>query len=265
MFGLLLPVGVIFAQDYFKDVVESEQQLKVITGLPVIGTIGLIKGKKNKFFGENENEFAQDSFRYLRHQIHFLSQSQQAKVLGITSAASGEGKTFCAYHLAQSFAAIGKRTLLIDFDFYNSQLTQSLNLGDELGYLDYVASDKEQIIYQTPKPNLFLVPSGKVKIHKAGGIDSHDEKILEQFIKRCREDFDIILIDTSPVGITPEYLTLNKYVDYTLLIAKDQVTEKSDLQRISQLIDQNRIKGGIIFNGVQGLKMNYNYYRRNAG
>jgi capsular exopolysaccharide synthesis family protein len=264
-FALLLPVGIIFAQDYFKEVVESEQQLKAITGLPVIGIIGLIKGKKYQFFGGSENEFTQDSFRYLRHQIHFLSQSQQVKVLGITSAASGEGKTFCAYHLAQSFATIGKRTLLIDFDFYNSQLTQSLNLENERGYLDYAASRDGQIIYQTPKPNLFLVPSGKAKIHEAGGIDSQDEKILDQFIRSCRDDFDIILIDTSPVGITPEYLTLNKYVDYTLLIAKDQVTEKNDLQRISQLIDQNRIKGGIIYNGVQGLKMNFNYYRRNAG
>ena len=264
-FGLLMPLGIIFSLDYFKDVVESEQQLKAITGLPVIGTIGLIKAKKNKFFEQNDNAYIQDSFRYLRHQIHFLSQSNQSKVLGITSAVSGEGKTYCAYHLAESFASIGKKTLLIDFDFYNSQLTHSLKLDKARGYLDYIASGDDKIIHETAKPNLFLVPVGQANILQVGGIDSHEDRILEQFIQTCRQEFDIVLIDTSPIGITPEYLTLNKHVDYTLLIAKDQVTEKSDLQRIAHLMEQNHIKGGIIYNGVQGLKVNFNYYRRNAG
>lgn len=263
--GLLLPLGIIFTLDYFKDVVENEQQLKTITGLPVIGTIGLLKARKNKFFEQNDNVYVQDSFRYLRHQIHFLSQSNQSKVLGITSAVSGEGKTYCAYHLAQSFASIGKKTLLLDFDFYNSQLTHSLKLDKAQGYLDYIASGNDQMIHQTSQPNLFLVPVGQATLVEVGGIDSHEDRMLEQFIRKCRQEFDIILIDTSPMGITPEYLTLNKHVDYTLLIAKDQVTEKSDLQRIAQLIAQNQIKGGIIYNGVQGLKVNFNYYRRNAG
>jgi len=186
-------------------------------------------------------------------------------VLGITSAVSGEGKTYCAYHLAESFASIGKKTLLIDFDFYNSQLTHSLKLDKARGYLDYIASGDDKIIHETAKPNLFLVPVGQANILQVGGIDSHEDRILEQFIQTCRQEFDIVLIDTSPIGITPEYLTLNKHVDYTLLIAKDQVTEKSDLQRIAHLMEQNHIKGGIIYNGVQGLKVNFNYYRRNAG
>jgi capsular exopolysaccharide synthesis family protein len=262
--GLMLPTGFIFARDYLKDVVENEKQVQAYVALPVVESIAYVEPAKFKWKAKSVNLALQDSFRFLRHQINFLSRSQQVKVIGFTSAASGEGKTFCASNLANSFAASGKKTLLIDLDFYNSRLASLLNGELQPGYRDLETSQFDQVIQATQETNLFFVSVGGDKSDGSEGIESPEDLRLESFLNRCRKEFDFIILDTPPVGITPDYLTISKYVDYSLIVVRDQFSTKENLQRIGKVVENNAIKGGIIYNGVKHLKNHLEYYRRKA-
>jgi tyrosine-protein kinase Etk/Wzc len=262
--GLILPTGFIFARDYLKDVVENEKQVQAYVALPVVESIAYVEPAKFKWKAKSVNLALQDSFRFLRHQINFLSRSQQVKVIGFTSAASGEGKTFCASNLANSFAASGKKTLLIDLDFYNSRLASLLNGQLQPGYRDLETAGFDPIIQTTQEANLFFVSVGGDKSDGSEGIESPEDLRLESFLNRCRKEFDFIILDTPPVGITPDYLTISKYVDYSLIVVRDQFSTKENLQRIGKIVENNAIKGGIIYNGVRHLKNHLEYYRRKA-
>ncbi len=259
--GLILPVGFIFTRDYFKDVIENEKQLAALISLPILESIPSMKGKSSY---SKDGSLIPDPFRFLRHQINFLSQSQKVKVLGITSAVSAEGKTFCALNLATSFASTGKRTLLIDFDFYHSTLSALLKMKEAPGLKDYLMTGNSDIIQPCKVKNLFLVSAGEKQTTEANIEDLLDENKLEKFLKNCRDDFDYIILDTPPLGITPEYLSVCNTVDYTVLVVRSGFTEKAQLARVCKLFEQNSIKGGVVLNGVDMMDQYEGYVKRIA-
>ncbi|MBC7919457.1 MAG: AAA family ATPase [Ferruginibacter sp.] len=262
--GLVLPAGLIFAREYFKDVIDSEKQLASLTPLTVVESIAYLKPRKGWTPGEY---VLTDGFRFLRHQFDFLSRSKQIKVIGVTSATSGEGKTFCALNLATSFAKSGKKTLLIDFDFYRPALAALLQVKDAPGLRDYASNGHGGVapITQASRvKNLFLVSAGGKAEATADGLEMLEEAKLESFFKGCRDEFDFILLDTPPLGITPDYLTISKYVDYTLLVVRNGMTEKAHLNRLNKIFEQNAIKGGIIYNGVESTNQYGSYLKKIA-
>ena len=99
VFGLLLPYAFFFSRRNLKKEVESEVDLKLLTQLPLVGTIPSL--------GQGD---ADDAFRLIRNQmLHRLGEGQ--KTILVTSANKGDGKTFCATHLAEAFTRMGEKTI----------------------------------------------------------------------------------------------------------------------------------------------------------
>ena len=98
--GLLIPYVVFFTRRNMKKVIDTEIDLKVTTKLPLVGTIPAL--------GQGEVD---DAFRLVRNHILPLLGEGKKTVL-ITSANKGDGKTFCATHLAEAFTRMGEKTIV---------------------------------------------------------------------------------------------------------------------------------------------------------
>ena len=149
--GLAVPLGLILGSALMSQGVESDEQLSSWTDIPVIERIGRVSEKEKKQSYVSEGYIAH-SFRYIRHHVDFMRLSQEVQVVGITSAKSGEGKTFVARHLAESFARAGRKTMLIDMDLHRPTLHSLMKVPLKPGLSDLLLHDEKTIVQSTGCP-----------------------------------------------------------------------------------------------------------------
>lgn len=258
--GLIAPAGLIFIQDFFQSQVESEEQLAYWTDLPVIEHIAQLKEKEKKDLFAGETYLAH-TFRYIRHHVDFLRLSQGVKTVGVTSAKSGEGKTFCALNLAISFASTGRKTLLMDADLHHPMIARQLGLRKQLGLSDYLIKGVQQIIVETDYKGMDILTAGTPEDNPSD-LFSHAQ--FPALMAKLKEQYEVIILDTPPVGLIADYLLLSKHIDYTLLVVRHETSTKDEVQRLDKLIKRNQLHGGIIYNGTKTTDNYKGYYKKVA-
>ena len=175
----------------------------------------------------------------------------------------GEGKTFCALNLASVFAISGKKTLLVGFDMRKPGLNKVLNMDSQLGLSNYLIGKTElkDIIMPNGVENLFVLPSGAIPPNPSELIGStRAEKLFEEL----RSNFDIILLDTPPMGVVADGYLLARYADSVIFLTRQDFTIRNVFAHtIKQMQDEGITNVGILINDVQIkkglLSYNYNY------
>lgn len=259
MAGLITPAGLIFTKDYFNVKVETDDQIEGWTDIPLVERIAQVKEeeKKQAYAGQS---YMAHAFRFIRHHIDFLRLSQDVKVVGITSVESGEGKTFIAQHLAESFAQAGRKTLLIDADLHNPSLANELNTNRIPGLTDILIKPQEtSILQRTSVENLDFIGGGTDQPNSSDLLAGSFVSVL---FNRLKQQYDVIILDTPPLGSIADYLVLSRNIDYTLWVVRQERAQKEDIQRMNKLLHQNDIKAGIVYNGTKATEVNYGYYKK---
>ena len=258
MLGLLMPVGLIFVSEFFQSKLESVDQLEKWTDIPLIESIALLKSKEinNRYTGES---YLAHAFRYVRHHVEFLRQKQEVKVIGISSAKSGEGKTFCALNLAITFAHAGQKTLLVDADLHHPALASQLNISVASGLGEYLIKGQQPVISKTPYIGLSFLSAGELQ-ENASDLLNHTR--MANLLASLKEHYDMIIVDAPPVGIVADYLQLSKHTDYTFLIVRQGYTQKDELMRLGKLAKRHSFNSGIIYNGAAEVEDYSGYYKK---
>ena len=125
IFGMLLPYVFFFSRRSIKKNIESEVDLKLMTSLPLIGTVP-----------SSGQGACDDAFRMIRnHILNLLGEGQ--KTILVTSANQGDGKTFCATHLAEAFTRMGEKTFVCNLqDILPAGVDDSIHPDDLLAHKD---------------------------------------------------------------------------------------------------------------------------------
>ena len=256
--GLVTPAGLIFANDFFKVKLETDEQLASWTNVPVIERIAQVKEKEKRraYIGES---YLAHAFRYVRHHVEFLRDSQGAKVIGVTSAKSGEGKTFVAKHLAESFAQTGLKILLIDADLHHPTLAHLMNARNKPGLSDILLQSEGITIQKTATENLDIIGSGTEQFNPS---DLLAGNLFASLMDHLKQEYELIILDTPPLGTIADYLLLSKGIDYTLWVVRHEYSQKEDIQRLDKLIHRNHITAGIVYNGAKSADVYTKYYRK---
>ena len=258
MAGLAVPLGLVLAGMFFSQEVESDEQLRSWTDIPVIERIGRISDKEKKQSYVSEGYIAH-SFRYIRHHVDFLRLSQEVQVVGITSAKSGEGKTFVARHLAESFARAGRKTMLIDADLHQPTLHTLLRAPLKPGLSDMLLHDEKKIIQSTKVPGLDMISAGSPQLNSSDLLTLPN---LTTVFAKLKEQYEIIILDTPPLGVIADYLMLSKYIDYTLMVLQHEFSQKEEILRLDNLVKQHQFKCGIIYNRATVSEDSKGYYKK---
>ena len=121
------------------------------------------------------------------------------KVILVTSAIPGEGKTTLSMNLAASFVQQGKTVLLLEADMRRPAIRTSMGLPGRSGLSLLLAGEsQENVIFAHPQmPGLFLLPEGTVPLFPSELLESDR---MRDLLKDLREEFDVIVIDAPPVS-----------------------------------------------------------------
>ncbi len=210
---------------------------------------------------EKPTAVAIEAMRSLRTALLFaLSETPRAKVILITSAAPGQGKSFISVNLAFLLAAAGKRVLLIDADVRRSSLKRYLQLPEQLAGLSDILKDgqaHEPLLRHDIYPHLDLLPAG-ARVKNPG--DLFSRQALADTIDRCADQYDFVVIDSPPVLPVNDATALSKWADITIFVARQNAVSLDEvIQAQTILTNVGKPVTGLVFNGYTPSTLRYGY------
>ena len=195
---------------------------------------------------------------------------QKCRVIGVTSANRGEGKSITAINLAYTFAETGKKTLLIEADMRLPNLAARLELVESPGLSNLLVnlSKREDVLQVAEVQNMLHVIT-------AGDIPPNPSELLgSEHMKACLQEFgktyDYIVLDLPPVNVVSDALETARMVDgFVFVVRQEYSTRPSVIQAMSQMEMVDAKVLGFVMNhstgkGKRGLGRyyrKYGYYR----
>ncbi|WMN06819.1 polysaccharide biosynthesis tyrosine autokinase [Marivirga arenosa] len=260
--GLLLPVAFFFIKDFTNPRIMDRDDLDRNSDMPLLGNIAHKIDETNTIVKDRPKSLVAESFRALRANMKYLQgrDKKQAKTFMVTSSVSGEGKTFCSLNLAYTLAASGRKTILIGADMRKPNLTDFIEAYPDRGLSEYLAgyAEKDEVVINGETKNLWFVGAGAVPPNPSELLAGDK---MNEFMVKLREEFDAIIIDTSPIGLVADAMELLPHVDHTLLIVRQGVSMKQALNMVNGLYNEGKIKPmSVIFNDIQLRRRGYGYY-----
>jgi capsular exopolysaccharide synthesis family protein len=260
-FGLF--VGIIIGKDLLTGKIKYRSEIEKMTSIPIIGEIAFDKTNTALVIEKGTRSFVAEEFRKLRISLSFLGIDSGHKKLLLTSSISGEGKSFIAANLGVSISLTGKKVVLVDMDLNNPTLSKILNVNYEDGVTEFLTGEKsaEQIINKIAnQENLYFISAGSLPENPSELLANGKVKSLIDYLE---SNFDMVVIDTSPMVLVTDAYILSELCDATLYIIRHNYTPKMLVKRIDENNQINPINNpAIIFNGVKTkgmFKNNYGY------
>ncbi|MGX6423865.1 tyrosine-protein kinase [Streptococcus infantarius] len=186
----------------------------------------------------------EECYNSIRTNIQFSG--RDLKVITLTSAQSGEGKSITSVNLAISFARAGFRTLLIDADTRNSVMSGTFkSKGRYDGLTSYLSGNAElsDVICDTTVDNLMIIPAGQVPPNPTSLIQNDNFKAM---IETVRGLYDYVIIDTPPLGLVIDAAILAHHSDASLLVVKAGADKRRTITKLKEQLEQS----GSVFLGV---------------
>src|SRR5690606_8123273 len=168
----------------------------------------------------------------------FAAPGRQSKVLMVTSSMSGEGKTFFSINVGASLALSGKKVVLLEFDIRKPKLMKDIGLAAQKGkgFTTFLVSD-DMTLSDIVQPtnlvdNLWVIPSGPIPPNPAELLLSPK---IEKLFDELRQSFDIIIVDTSPIGQVADAFSLAAFADVTAYMVRYNYTFKQQLNIVNDI------------------------------
>ncbi len=256
--SIALPFIFIYFRSQLIDRFEESNQLDKL-GYPVIGE--LIHSDLNAPFIVNQEHISvfADSYRLLRTNIKFLIGGGESKIVLVTSTFSGEGKSFVSRNIAASFALAGHKTILVNCDLRKPEKEFFFN-SESVGLSAYLSnnSDFEMLIQSSEVENLWFISSGLVPPNATELLDSQR---MQKFLGLLKEKYEIVVIDSPPIGIVADSYILAQQSDLLLFVVRLNHSRINGVEKILSSIAQKQFKKvAIVANDISSKYFGYGYY-----
>lgn len=218
--------------------------------------------KKYKFLSERKSFKTVESYKTLRTNLMFCG--ADVKVIVLTSCLPNDGKSYVTQNLAVSLSQVDKKVLIIDADLRKSTMVGKVNVDEDiLGLSHYLSGQAElsEVVYQNKEyENLYTIFSGTFPPNPAELLSS--EKFRE-LIKKAREEFDYILIDTPPVGAVIDSAVISAISDGIVMVIRARKTGYKLAQNVQEQLEKTgcRILGAVL-NGIDTENKDKYYYKK---
>ena len=217
--------------------------------------------KEVTYILNNETPFQiQEAYKNLRTNVQFSLPAGECKMIGVTSAGRGEGKSTTAVNLAISFAQLGKKVILIDGDMRLPTVAKKLQMKGAPGLSDYIIGecDLRSICEVNREHNLIVVPSGNIPPEPTWLLQSDR---MKEMIETFRGMADYIFIDLPPATVVSDAQMLAEMIDgYLLVVQNGSTSEKKIAELINALSLVNAKILGFV-NTRSNISTRSKYYR----
>lgn len=252
LMGLCMPPVALYLRRYLRNRVESRQDVERISDVPILGEVSISNSGKHLVIDSAETSSTAELFRLLRSNLLFVLTPPSEKVVIVTSATPGDGKSFISINLAASLSLLGKKVALVGMDIRSPRLAQYLDMHPRFGVTQYLASPDMSVnnLISTVDslPNLDLIAAGPVPPNPGELVTS--PRVAELF-EELRKRYDFIIIDSAPVGRVSDTYALNDIADACIFVCRVGNTSLDDIEMADEIRNQHRLKKlSIVVNGT---------------
>jgi tyrosine-protein kinase Etk/Wzc len=234
-FGLIILIRILNPYIYDKETIES------LTTIPIIGVIRKFPEEIDEYSTQilaiiKPKSIFAESVRSVRTNLSFLASEKKSKVICVTSEVAGEGKSFVAVNLSSTLSLIDKKVILIAADLRRSKLHKTFHVPNDLGLSNYLANQCtiDDIISHSAQENLDFIISGPIPPNPSELLHS---KRMSELIANLTSRYDIVMIDTAPIGLVSDAIPLIRASDINLFVirsGKSKFYAATVPQRIAQ-------------------------------
>jgi len=235
-----------------------------------------------EMFGKGISFAAKEAYKLLRTNLTFaLSDIEgRGRIIGMTSALRGEGKSTTTLNLASVLAEQGKRVIVVEGDLRLPSLRKKLKMRGKAGLSNVLIARSDALEYaQECKVGVVDEKTISFDLLPAGEIPPNPSELLgsrrmEETLKALASQYDYVLLDLPPVTAVSDALVATKLVDGVVMVVRNEYSDTGSLnEAIRQIQQVNGKILGFVFtcaNGSLGgyrrkYKYKYKYYNYNYG
>ncbi|MEK9614007.1 MAG: polysaccharide biosynthesis tyrosine autokinase [Flavobacteriaceae bacterium] len=262
--GILLPSSILFVLRLLDTKINTREDLeKGINDVKIVGEIPFeTVDKKSK----NAREITTEAMRVLRSNLAYVLKNQKSLVITCSSSIKGEGKSFISYHLAQSYASLGNKVILVGADLRNPQIHKFLEIKRPLQGLTTYLSNFETKDY---KKWILNFKNDKVDYLFSGAIPPNPSELLassdfKDLIETLKKEYHYVVLDSSPLMLVSDTNSLLPLSDLLLYVTRAQHTDKRVFGFINEIQSRDNIPPfSFVLNGILGAGPKSSFYKYN--
>lgn len=250
--------------EYLDDSIKSPVDVKTFKGITFLGSLVMLKKREKKLIDVMDPRVPlKEAFRTIRNSIRFATLDKPPKTIVITSSVEGEGKSFVASNIAISWAAEGKKVLLIDGDLRRPGVANYFALTGKLGLTNFLVGDADikDIQQSSDVDKLTIITTGPIPPDPAKLVES---RRMHQLVKEMEGIYDLIVIDSPPILAASDAIVYGTWTDGTLIVIESGRASRRHFSDIIELVKKANINViGAVLNKVVGRETAYyQYYRK---
>lgn len=262
--GFIISVLIVLVRYILHDNITSLNDIAKASNASV-GILGMVPKYKKEIpvsqllVDKNPKSLIAESFRSIRTNLQFVENGPGPKVIAVTSTISGEGKTFVAINLAGIINFSDKRVVILDLDMRKPKIHLGFGVANIKGMSTLLIGKDtlEQCIQHSNLPGLDFITAGPIPPNPSELIIGPNMAKLLDVLKTM---YDIVLIDTPPVGLVTDGIAIIQKADIPIYIFRADYSKKLFVQNVDRLINENHIaKLCAILNGVDVDRNKYGY------
>ena len=254
--------------------IHSSEEAEAVSELPTLAAIPEFAPRPSRWLRRTTNVFEPDrlrliahhqphsqiaeAFRSLRTSMLLNAGSKQPQFMAVTSSMPAEGKTLTAINLALVLAQHGASVLLVDADLHQPTLQQAFQLASQPGLSD-ILSGACAVDDAIVSLHILVVTSGA---DSASVPELLASPKMFDLLYSWREQYDHVVLDTSPVSLFTDAVVLAARADAVLLVARAGATTSYSLRRSRDVLERAGAKlAGVVLNGIDQSYQSSYYYR----
>ncbi len=262
LLGTILGIGIAFVIDLLDRRVKTVEEFE---GLYRLRALTSIPERSARQLRDPDRTAQLEPFRILRNGLSFLSPRQPIRVVLITSAVPGEGKTTVAVGLARAVALSGRNVVLVEADLRRPSFGEQFDLGDDQRGLTsaLVGGARATSLLREAVPGLRtlrVLPSGPLPPNSAELLRSAE---MGDVLEQLSEVAEIVILDAPPLLPVADAQVLldHPQVDACLVVGRANRTTRDEARRARAVIERLRLDNlGLVVNSTRELDRGYDYY-----
>jgi succinoglycan biosynthesis transport protein ExoP len=253
MLGVGLGVGLAFVQEYLDNTLKTPEEVESLLRLPSLGILpsfhlnGGAKAGNGKLaalqtdgngagaLAIQKNTASLEAFRSLRTSI-LLSANPVPKLLLVTSALPGEGKTTTTVNLGATLASLGSKVVIVDCDMRRPSCHRTTGVKNNPGFVQCLTgrADLAEAILPVPNvPNLYVIPCGPIPPNPAEVLSS---PLTSEMLRALQKQFEYVLVDSPPLMNVADSRILATLTDAVVLVTRAYETPYEVVRRARALL-----------------------------
>lgn len=266
--GVAIPIAIIVLIELLRIRIEGHEDVEKLSNLPIVADIAVAnsrhKTKGDIVVHENRNNQMEEIFRGMRTNLQFMLEEGKNVIL-FTSSTSGEGKTFVTGNLAVSYALLGKKVIMVGLDIRRPRLASLFEMPKSdkgvttlLSMQNVTVEDvKDAIVPSGVNKNLDVLLAGPIPPNPS---ELLSKNALDQLFDILRKEYDYVMVDTAPIGLVSDTLSLGRIADVSVIVVRADYTEKSAFKMLNNLAFTGKLPHACIaINGIDMSQRKYGY------